>query len=372
MSCDPHKMSSEPLANLEGVDQSASDQYLKEPFATKLRAELKKQYLWKQEGQFGADMKYLWSADVRMPTITTLTPEISNDATLRIMCNKPTFFYWALSAQTPGTIECPRMVFAEIYKAWFRCHDNNKPDIRYGRFFAYPTRITSTGPQTIPELLQAHAHIYDQSAVRMESIRSGKVSSIICKGRHWRRYNLLPLCQAIVILYDEHLPDVAHESDGTFSLDKDVERRTAVMILTGHSSGLSSPIDFDPIRSSSLPVARDDIGAIDASNVIRVPLKTAVKFIAELQQREEAASRSSKPLATDKLNGPRKHIPWEDVDNEDDFVESVLDRPYEDRSKQDHLDYALKKFEMENRGETFVSEGIVDEGFGHHWPGSWV
>ena len=359
-------MSSEPSVNVEGADHSANGQYLEELLATRLRADLKKHYFAIAEHEYGAELKYRWDGGEYMPTMPTLTPEISYDESFRDMSNKPTFFYWALSAQIPGTTHCPRMVFADIYKAWFRFH-NNLPDISYNRFFAHPIRITSTGPQTIPELLQAHAHMCDRAFARMKSITSGEVSSIICRGKYWRCYKLLPLCRAIVVLYDEYLPHPARESDGTFSLDKDIERRTAVMILTGHNSGLSSPIDFDAIRSSSLPIARDDVDAIDPSNVIRVSLKTAVQFITKLQQQEEAASPSSKPVDTDNLNEPRKRILWEDVDNADAYVEYILDRPHGSQSKQSVLDFVLGRIERKKRGE-FVSECEI----GMHWPGSWV
>ncbi|KAL8790977.1 MAG: hypothetical protein Q9195_006122 [Heterodermia aff. obscurata] len=367
MSRDQDIMSSQPSANFEGAALSANDQYLEEPLATRVRADLKKHYFAVQEGAYGADLKYLWSSDVWMSAITSLTPEISNDRTLQIMCNRPTFFYWAMSAQDPETGACTRMVFADVYKAWFRCHDN-LPDIRYDRFFAFPFRITSAGPQTIRELLQAHAYMCDRAFSRMESIRSGEVSSIICQGKHWRRFNLLPLCRAIVVLYDERLDHPERESDGYLSLDKDVDRRTAVLILTGHNSGLSAPVDFDSIRSSALPIARDDADTIDASSVIRVSLKTAVQFITKLQQREESASSSPKPVELDNLDEPRKRILWEDVDNADEYAEAVLDRPHESRDKQLVLNYVLERIEMEKRGEVVLPETVI----GHHWPGSWV
>ena len=360
-------MSSKPSASLEGADHSANHQYLEEPLASRVRADLKKYYFSRQEAFFGADLKYAWNGGNFTVAIDTLTPEITYDWTLANMCNKPTVFYWALSAQDPENASCTRMVFADVYKAWFRCHAN-LPDISFGRFFAFAVRIASTGPQTIPELLQAHAHMCDRAFLRMQSIRSGEVSSVICQGKNWRRYKLLPLCRAIVVLYDEFIDPPERESDGTLSLDKDVERRTAVLIRTGRNSGLSSPIDFDPIRSSSLPIARDDVDAIDASSVIRVSLKTAVQFITELQQREEAASSSPKPVDTDNLDQPRKRIHWDDVDNADEYAEAILDRPHETESKQFVLNYVLERIEMEKRGEVFFRHGVM----GTHWPGKWV
>ena len=73
------------------------------------------------------------------------------------------------------------------------------------------------------------------------------------------------------------------------SLDDEMQRRTVVLVLTVYNQGLKSgDLNFDSIRSSALPLARDDTDD-DSKNVIRVPLKTAVHFIEQLQQREERA-----------------------------------------------------------------------------------
>ena len=350
-------MSSKPSANIENTTHFTNYQYLEEPLLTRLRADLKKHYLHVQEAQFEGDLKYTWNGGSWMSAMTTLTPEILYDGTLGNLCNKATVFYWSLSAQNPRTNLCPRLVFADIYKTWWHCHDT-RPDIDHGRFFTFPIRLTSTGPRTIPELLQAHAYMCDRAFSRIESIRSGELASIYWENRDWRRYKLLPLCRAIVVFYDEFLPPSGREPDGTLSLDKDAERQTAVMLLTGQDSGLSSPINFDALRSSSLPIARDDVDAIDSSNVIRVSLKTAVQFITKLQQREETASRSN----TDNLNEPGK------VDYADEYVEDVLDRPHESGRKQCDLIYVTQRIEMEKRGEYVLSE----EGIGMHWPGTWI
>ena len=334
-------------------------QYLEEPLVTRVRADLKKHYLHVQEAEFGADLKYNWNGSRWMSAMTTLTPELSYDGTLGALCNKPTVFYWALAAQDPETTYCPSLVFADIYKTWWNCHDT-RPDIEFGRFFAFPIRLTPTGPRTIPELLRAHAHMCDRAFSRMESIRSGEVDSIHCNKRDWRRFNLLPLCRAIIVLYDEFIIPSGREPDGTLSLDKDAERQTAVMLLTGQNSGLSSPIDFEAIRSSSLPIARDDVDAIDSSNVIRVSLKTAVQFITKLQQREETAARSN-PVDIDGLNEPRR-------DYAEEYAEDVLDRPHESERKQCTLNHVTGRIEEEDRGE-FV---LPEEGIGMHWPGKWI
>lgn len=110
----------------------------------------------------------------------------------------------------------------------------------------------------------------------------------------WQRFNLLPLCRTVIILLDEYFAPPVRKTDGTFSLDDEVQRRTAVLVLTGYDQDLSGAVNFDTIRSESLPLTRHDVSATDSGNVIRVSLKTAVQFIAELQQREERAFSSSR------------------------------------------------------------------------------
>ena len=77
-----------------------------------------------------------------------------------------------------------------------------------------------------------------------------------------------------------------------------------VLVLTGYNQGLKNgDLNFDNIRSSALPLARDDIDN-DSKNVIRVPLKTAVHFIEQLQQREERADSNLTSQSAPKDRGP--------------------------------------------------------------------
>ena len=196
--------------------------------------------------------------------------------------------------------------------------------------------------------MKKHAHIYDQATSRLKLIESGSVG---LDPQQWSHYRLLPLCRAIIVLLDEDLPPpvryqgylilgcngfallvtrsvsksvylrggwCAEFSLGagfpalaqlligwtllllpppvpkTDSLDDEVQRRSAALVLTGIHDGLSSPISFDAIKSESLPLARDDICTIDSTNIVRVSLKVAVLFIAELQQKEEEAGSGHK------------------------------------------------------------------------------
>lgn len=69
------------------------------------------------------------------------------------------------------------------------------------------------------------------------------------------------------------------------------------MVLIGDDNGLSAPITFDIIRSHSLLLGKADIAG-DVDN-IRVSLKTAIHFIANLQRKEEEAFPDLDRIATD-------------------------------------------------------------------------
>lgn len=143
-----------------------------------------------------------WYSDPRTFTVNDQTPVRRPPTQL---CNKSTALYWDVSAQQPpgggGVNVCPIIIFACIYKCWFRYH-NNDPDLKFGKFFAHPSRITLTGPHTIPEIFKAHAHLCDRAAPDLESIKSGAESDLH-KPIYWPNLHLLPLFQAIIVLLDE-------------------------------------------------------------------------------------------------------------------------------------------------------------------------
>ena len=100
-----------------------------------------------------------------------------------------------------GRNGCPGIVFACIYKAWFRYH-NNMPNIGFNRFFANPIRLSAGGPPGIPGILKLHAQLCEDAAVVLDSMKSGPVDSLPRPWRHLQHYHILPLCRAIVVLLD--------------------------------------------------------------------------------------------------------------------------------------------------------------------------
>lgn len=113
-----------------------------------------------------------------------------------------------------------------------------------------------------------------------------------------QKFRLLPLYRAIFVVLDERVVPTEIEPQVPIQLDQQVQRQHVLMVLTGDEKGLSAPISFDAIRSQSLPLGK--AGTPDDVDIIRVPLRTAVRFIADLQRKEEEAFPDLGRWATDR------------------------------------------------------------------------
>lgn len=70
------------------------------------------------------------------------------------------------------------------------------------------------------------------------------------------------------------------------------------MVRTGVKSDPRAPVSFESLGALSLPRARSYIAAYDEIDAVRVSLGTAVAFITDLDQREEAAFPHSQDRST--------------------------------------------------------------------------
>lgn len=94
------------------------------------------------------------------------------------------------------------------------------------------------------------------------------------------------------------------------------------MVLTSEENGLSAPITFDTIRSQSLPVVRAE--GTPEYDIIRVSLRTAVQFIADLERREEEAFPHLGRSAIDQSLGPgtdNESFAWTGAD---EWVDEIM------------------------------------------------
>ena len=147
-------------------------------------------------------------------------------------------------------------------------------------------------------------------------------------------------------------------------LDKEIDEHTVMLVLTGCNDGLSHPVDFESIRSSSLPLQRDD--EIDTVKIIRVPLKTAVYFVAEIQQREERAfAHSNQDNANDTLDSRPSHLPVT-VDDDEEYANRMMENSSAPEN-QATVRFALRVIEMREKGVELRPDLVP-----HHWKGAWV
>ena len=256
-----------------------------------VRMALRKFYhFYRKDLMFRRDTKFCWMPDSMMLRLENVTPKKLNSAEVTKFCNKPTFLYWAHAAQIGDT--CPGLIFGCIYKSWLRYY-NDELNIEFGHFFASPVRITSTGPTSVLGVLKAHKSLCEQVSSTLRKV--GQSEPGYTYPPPWPKpqyYKLLPLCRAVIVLLDKLGPEPDLDSDGFINLDVCLQQQTVLLIRTGDESGLSAPITFESIIAQSLPLARCDItGNFDA---VRVSLATAVGFIANLMQREEAAFPNSR------------------------------------------------------------------------------
>ena len=281
------------LTNLERSAETA--QILPQPAGAKLDldAELKKRlkesYFTYRQVEFERQTGHVWDSRRLMFVLNSLTPQIPQSWELAHFCNKPTMLYWTPAAQENGC--CRVWTYNCIVREWFRY---GQPVIEYGHFFANPIRVTSSGPSSISGILAAHQSLYDQASSLLGQIERGEIEKPY--GSVWPdtgKFTLHPLCQTVIVILDELPPEqdlAAHEMSYEDEMDEELQRQSVILVRTGKDISLSKPISFESIRMHSLPLARLDCSATDAGiNVIRVPLGIAVRFIADLERREEAA-----------------------------------------------------------------------------------
>lgn len=300
---DNHAQPSQPLRTIYDIESYWKSTITKEPVPDSLkesvRADLIKAWHFRRVGHFFIDTKIRWATTdfdriVLEDTIGELEPRMLN-----YLCNKPTALYWLQSAQSIDAFgqRCltPGIIFATIYEEWFRCQ-HTEPDIEFEHFFANPVRISATGPSTIQAVIEAHRSLCNRASRLMDKAKGEDENTIKGFPLASQHRRLSPLYHAIVVLLDRlERPDKGQEleSDGLVSLRRVAQRQNVLLARTGAEEGLTAPISFASLRSQSYSLERSDV-ATNSVDVIRVSLAVAVKFIADLETRENLASTETK------------------------------------------------------------------------------
>ena len=256
---------------------------LREEMQMELKRELRRDWYASMKDTFSWKSRLSWTGEITGDILpidgSPSSHQIYPSRRLLSFCNKPTVLYWTYSAQVD------HFIWACIDKEWFRCY-NQAPKLDLEHFFAIPVCITSSGPRTIPELLEIQESFYNQTSSLLDSLRQDENEKAYMDASPYQ-HKLLPLCRAIIVVLDELVPCLRERLNIYLGLE--VQGQNAVMVRTGKEAGLSSPISFASIREEALPLARPDLETHNDIDAIRVPLATAVQFIVNLQQREEAA-----------------------------------------------------------------------------------
>lgn len=248
-------------------------------------------------------LRFLWATMKFYEILLQNTIDHVAPKQLNHFCNKPTAFYYLQSAQS---IDCygektlkPGIIFTVICGEWFRL-DNIEPSIEFGHFFANPIRITSTGPSTVCEIVDAHLSLCEQASDLLENQANNKnneadqdVINRRIPSELLKYYSILPLYRAIVVMlnhYDSFRKKIfAPDPDGYFNPRKYAQIQDVLIARTDVKEGLSAPISFDSLRSSRLPLQRYDDITVSNVDVVRVTLAVAIEFIAGLEARKELA-----------------------------------------------------------------------------------
>lgn len=281
-------------------------------------------------------------------------PNLGSGDNLKYFCNKPTSLYCFLQENLHHTIG-PK-IFGCLFRQWFACH-GNKPRLDYGHFFSNQLSVKPTGSKSIAEIVQIHIGLCGQVMSTLES------DERLIDSR--RQYNLLPLCRAIIIVIDEIAPSPIKELDTNvggpdwiYDLDQLAQLQTVFIVLTGVSDGFSAPIDFDDIEPGcKLRVDRSDVQSTSSSDVVRVSIVTAVRFITNLLKRENHM--------LDTQEDPQPHDESLDPQIESDprFIslsaDSYADKMLDDADKWgvDSVPQAQEALGQVKRGEVFDDSG---------------
>ncbi|KAK3175365.1 hypothetical protein OEA41_002612 [Lepraria neglecta] len=102
-----------------------------------------------------------------------------------------------------------------------------------------------------------------------------------------------------------------------------------LLALTGDNENFSAQIDFDSMRAQSLPLSRTDMD--EGVEAIRVPLVTAVYFIADLQRKEEIVFPELVPNSFERSLYPDVRGLPPDSFTADGFADGVLQLVSQDR-----------------------------------------
>ena len=208
-------------------------------------------------------------------------------------CNRPCGFYWTQDFQKASRFQrIPNSLFASIFSEWYKQYQND-PNIEFNHFIANPFEITERGPDTIRGILKSHVLMYEKAKEILSNATQDEKSAI-CSRQWFENYKIHPLYPSLVLLVDrfELGPRLEefHRPDGYINLQNVTHFQSVIIARTRLEHQLSAPISFKSLCEKALPLERADFDGEADIDVIRVSLPEAVRFIVDLEKREDAAT----------------------------------------------------------------------------------
>ncbi len=224
------------------------------------------------------------------------TSDIDSLRTARFFCNRPSACYWLQSVQRFANGErhvTPTCVFATLFGEWYRQYDS-QPNTEFGHFLANPVRVTERGPATIRGIVEAHISVLEKAKSILHKTNQAESSLPSPKQVQAGNYNIHPLYKALILMVDRNeLTDHMEEfrrPDRYIRLQDIAHFQSIIIARTGAEVQLSAPISFESLHSKALPLDRIDFDGKANVDVIRVPLPDAVRFVVDLEKREDFAA----------------------------------------------------------------------------------
>lgn len=181
-----------------------------------------------------------------------------------------------------------------LLAAWLDLHheDGEIPNFQQSRYFAKPFILNGQ-----PGLCSATKSTTCTHKGICEELRSAQNEPVSPKDSHtWVEHGceMGPIFCSLIIIFDKQLA-LRGSQDPVEQRDILFEQCSVLLVRTGDEGHLSAPVDFSALYAAGLdlPLDRNEDALPDSNNsqnVVRVRIRTAVRFIMDLERRERNAS----------------------------------------------------------------------------------
>lgn len=207
-----------------------------------------------------------------------------------------------------------------LLAAWLDTHHNDGEisNFQQSRYFAKPFILKEQ-----PRLCSATESTAYTHKVICDELQTAQNKPVSSKDSHtWVDHGceIGPIFRSVIIIVDKQLA-LRGSRDPVEQREILFERCSVLLVRTGDEDHLSAPIDFSALSAAGLDLplgqGEDTLrGSNGRQQVVRVRIRTAVRFIMDLERRERNASA--------RLTAMKKVLDTETVREADEWASAVL------------------------------------------------